>query len=149
MEEEDFLKAIRSGHPRERERWLAIYWLYMGENITEVKRRLKRSWETIKTWKENFEKGGKKSLLYKRSGGKARSLNKKEEDKLVEAVLKSTPENEGLSGNNWDTIKMSMYCKKKLGKEVSDELCRRLMQERKITYKKIKKSWQKQKQADK
>lgn len=77
LREEDFLVKSREGHPRERERWLCLLWLFQGASQSEVSRRLKRTRETIQIWKENFEEKGPSALKYQKTGGWKISTDKK------------------------------------------------------------------------
>ena len=83
LQPDDFLQESRHGHPRKRERWLALYWMVQNVSQAEIARRLGRTRETIQIWKEAFEQNGPESLNFTRSGGRQKKLSEDEEETLA------------------------------------------------------------------
>lgn len=127
LQQDDFLRNSREGHPRKRERWLALFWISQGVSQSEVARRLGRKRQTIQMWKENFEQYGSESLNFTRPGGRRRTLTEEQEELLAYLVATQYPRDVGLSGIRWNLKKVASYCQHYFEKELSTEACRHVL----------------------
>ena len=127
LQPNDFLQETRNGHPRKREKWLALFWLVQDVSQAEVARRLGRTRKTVQAWKENFEQYGPTSMDFTRPGGRPRILSEDEEETLAYLVATQYPKDVGLSGIRWNLKKATSYCQIFFGKEISTEACRLIL----------------------
>lgn len=135
MQMDEFLQKSRQGHPRKRERWLALFWLAQNISQAEIARRLGRRRETIRAWKQNFEQNGPGSIEFSRSGGRERLLTENQEQLLAYQVATQYPKDVGLSGIRWNLKKAVTYCQLRFGTQVSTETCRRILHRNRVALK--------------
>lgn len=140
LKEDGFLKRSRRGHPRTRERWLALLWLIQGISQMEVASRLNRSRKIIRDWQKLFEEGGPKALEYKRTGGRRSTLSSEEEKHLAEIVATTHPKDLGLEERRWTLKVASAYCLKQFGKQLTPEGCRCVLKRNGLALKRPKKN---------
>jgi transposase len=136
----DFIKESREGHPRKRERWLALFWLSQNISQSEVARRLGRTRETIRSWQKSFEKRGPLSLEFCRPGGRSKVLTKKEEKFIAHLVAKKLPKDAGLKGIRWTLKHMLFYIQSNFGKTLSIVACSQILHRNRVVLKRPKKS---------
>ena len=140
LQVDDFLHESRHGHPRKRERWLALFWLVQNISQAEIARRLGRARETIQTWKEKFEQHGAQSIDFARSGGRHRVLTAAQEQLLASLVATHYPQEVGLPGIRWNLKKVATYCHLYFDKDLSTEACRLILHRNNLALKLPKKN---------
>ncbi len=140
LQADEFIKKTRQGHPRERERWLAVYWLSQGIAQAEVARRLRRTRNAIQTWKENFEKKGPNSLNFRRSGGRKAFLSVEQKKWIANLVATQLPRDIGLHGIRWTLKEVAYYCQDRFGVTMSTETCRLILHQNRVALKHPKKN---------
>lgn len=67
----EFLRnlALNSGHPRTRERFLALFEISQGKSATKISRETGRNHQTVMGWVHSYNKWGHESLFYRHTGG--------------------------------------------------------------------------------
>lgn len=61
--------ALNGGHPRTRERFLALFEISQGKNATQVSRETGRNHQTVMDWVHRYNNEGHESLFYRHTGG--------------------------------------------------------------------------------
>ena len=86
---QEFLReeALRAGHPRTRERLMALSEISQGKSATKVGKQTKRNPQTVMEWVHRYNQEGLAALNYQRSGGR-NPFFQKESDKKSVARLK-------------------------------------------------------------
>lgn len=132
---DDFLQKTRQGHPRKREKWLALFWIAQDIAQAEVARRLGRTRKTVQVWKENFEQNGPEILNFVKPGGRQRALTEDQEQLLAYLVATQHPKDVGLTGIRWNLKKAATYCRQNFGKELTTEACRLILHRNNVALK--------------
>lgn len=92
----NFLKmANNESCPRVRQRLLGINNLIEGKNRIEAARGVGRNPEWLRMWVLRYDEGGYENLADKPRPGQKRFLTKKQENKLVELILKAQDNRNG------------------------------------------------------
>ncbi|MEO1622306.1 MAG: helix-turn-helix domain-containing protein [Cyanobacteria bacterium J06632_3] len=61
--------ALRAGHPRSRERLMALYEICHGKSATAVGRDSGRNPQTVMDWVHRYNEEGTEALRYRHTGG--------------------------------------------------------------------------------
>ena len=62
-------QAMKSSHPRTRERFMGLYEIAQGKSATQVGRETGRNPQTVMEWVHRYNLSGPDALRYRRSGG--------------------------------------------------------------------------------
>ena len=79
-------EALKAGHPRTRERLMALYEISEGKNATQVAIETKRNPETVMKWVHRYNQEGLGALKYQRTGGRKPVLPPIVESKLGKQI---------------------------------------------------------------
>lgn len=125
----------RSKDARYDHRLHAILLVTQGVSCPEVARLLGDAPRTVQTWVHRFENKGFSGLQDKPRPGRPPKLT---EEQLAEIsdVLRSTPEEHGLSGHLWDGKTLSMFILKEYNVELGVRQCQRLFRQLGFRYRK-------------
>ena len=101
--------------------------LISSQNMTcpEAANHLGKARNTTLVWVNKFNKDGLKALIDKERSGRPPRLTEEEMEKL-KVILKSSPEETGISRNIWDGKTLSEYISKEFNVQLGVRQCQKL-----------------------
>lgn len=118
----------RNAESRYNHRLHGLLLVAQGMSGLEVARLLGDSPRTVQYWVHRFEQDGLAGLLEGERPGRPRRLSERQLQE-VNAALRSSPEESGLSGNLWDGKTLSAWIERRLGVSLGVRQCQYLFRQ--------------------
>ncbi len=125
----------RSEDARYDHRLHSVLLVAQGMSCSEVSRLLGDSLRTVQNWVNRFERRGFAGLREGYRPGRTPKLTEAQLAK-IESVLRSTPEEHGLTGHLWDGKTLSTFVLKEFDVEISVRQCQRMFRKMGFRYRK-------------
>ncbi|WP_321471530.1 helix-turn-helix domain-containing protein [uncultured Paludibaculum sp.] len=118
----------RNAESRYNHRLHGLLLVAQGMSALEVARLLGDAPRTVQYWIRRFEHDGLAGLLEGERSGRPRRLDERQMEE-VNAVLRSSPEECGLSGNLWDGKTLSEWIARRFGVDLGVRQCQYLFRQ--------------------